>query len=234
MSPVAELAKECGVAIDEPDEKMLFLRAIEFESDVERAEFLRSACGDHSPLRSRVEALLVAHGTPQGYLDAPDADASAREQLISEKPGTRIGPYELVRQLGDGGMGVVFLAEQTQPVQRSVALKIIKPGMDTRQVIARFEAERQALALMDHPNIARILDAGATETGRVPGDQRKRQMSPRACRVDRGGSCRLRSHRRCRNLPRLLKNVVGDFNCHVDQLAPCSLSLLVGRDKHFS
>ena len=85
---------------------------------------------------------------------------------LAEPPGSRIGPYKLLQQIGEGGMGVVYMAEQTEPVRRRVALKIIKPGMDSRQVIARFEAERQALALMDHPNIARVLDAGATETGR--------------------------------------------------------------------
>ena len=85
---------------------------------------------------------------------------------ITERPGTVIGPYKLLQQIGEGGMGVVFMAEQTEPVQRTVALKIIKPGMDTRQVIARFEAERQALAMMDHPNIAKVLDAGTTDSGR--------------------------------------------------------------------
>ena len=84
----------------------------------------------------------------------------------AEAPGTLIGPYKLLEQIGEGGMGVVYMAEQQSPVRRRVALKIIKPGMDTRQVIARFEAERQALALMDHPNIAQVLDAGATESGR--------------------------------------------------------------------
>ena len=83
-----------------------------------------------------------------------------------ERPGTVIGPYKLLEQIGEGGMGVVYMAEQTQPVRRKVALKVIKPGMDTKQVIARFEAERQALAMMDHPNIAKVLDAGATESGR--------------------------------------------------------------------
>ena len=83
-----------------------------------------------------------------------------------EGPGTRIGPYKLLEQIGEGGMGVVYMAEQQQPVRRKVALKIIKPGMDTRQVVARFEAERQALAVMDHPNIARVFDAGTTEAGR--------------------------------------------------------------------
>ena len=85
---------------------------------------------------------------------------------ITERPGTIIGPYKLLQQIGEGGMGVVFMAEQTQPIQRTVALKIIKPGMDTRQVIARFEAERQAVAMMDHPNIAKVLDAGTTDSGR--------------------------------------------------------------------
>ena len=88
------------------------------------------------------------------------------EPVICEGPGTVIGPYKLLQQIGEGGMGVVFMAEQDEPIQRTVALKIIKPGMDTRQVIARFEAERQALALMDHPNIAKVLDAGTTESGR--------------------------------------------------------------------
>ena len=102
----------------------------------------------------------------QRILDAPDAGSPTLDQPITEKPGTQIGPYKLLQQLGEGGMGVVYMAEQKEPVKRRVALKIIKPGMDTRQVIARFEAERQALAMMDHPNIAKVLDAGATESGR--------------------------------------------------------------------
>ena len=89
-----------------------------------------------------------------------------RTRPAARAPGTVIGPYKLLEQIGEGGMGVVYMAEQTEPVRRKVALKIIKPGMDTRQVIARFEAERQALALMDHPNIAKVLDAGTTEPGR--------------------------------------------------------------------
>ena len=91
---------------------------------------------------------------------------SLAESPPAEHPGTLIGPYKLLEQIGEGGMGVVYMAEQQTPVRRRVALKIIKPGMDTRQVIARFEAERQALAMMDHSNIARVLDAGATESGR--------------------------------------------------------------------
>ena len=92
-------------------------------------------------------------------------DATPNRRPSREQPGTVIGPYKLLQQIGEGGMGVVFMAEQTEPVQRTVALKIIKPGMDTRQVIARFEAERQALAMMDHPNIAKVLDAGTTDSG---------------------------------------------------------------------
>src|SRR5207247_2848703 len=92
--------------------------------------------------------------------------ASVDERLVSECPGTVIGPYKLLEQIGEGGFGVVYMAEQQQPVRRKVALKVIKPGMDSKQVIARFEAERQALALMDHTNIARVLDAGATDSGR--------------------------------------------------------------------
>src|SRR5262249_52630839 len=90
------------------------------------------------------------------------AEATAPHQPLTEGPGTVIGPYKLLQQIGEGGMGTVFMAQQTQPVQRKVALKVIKPGMDSRAIIARFEAERQALALMDHPNIARVLDAGTT------------------------------------------------------------------------
>ncbi|MBK6941552.1 MAG: serine/threonine protein kinase [Planctomycetes bacterium] len=100
------------------------------------------------------------------HVDEPAAGDGAAEAPIREGPGAHIGPYRLIRELGEGGFGVVFLAEQEKPVARSVALKIIKLGMDTHQVVARFEQERQALALMDHPNIARVIDAGATDTGR--------------------------------------------------------------------
>ena len=96
---------------------------------------------------------------------SPTRDATV-DQLLVERPGTIVGPYKLMEQIGEGGMGVVYVAEQHSPVRRKVALKVIKPGMDTRQVIARFEAERQALAMMDHPNIAKIFDGGVTESGR--------------------------------------------------------------------
>ena len=102
-----------------------------------------------------------------GFMEQPPQDVDATVDVpIGERPGTVIGPYKLLEQIGEGGFGVVFMAEQTQPVRRKVALKVIKPGMDTRQVIARFEAERQALAIMDHPNIAKVLDGGATASGR--------------------------------------------------------------------
>src|SRR4029077_818692 len=97
---------------------------------------------------------------------APDLVPTVDEPAVTELPGTVIGPYKLLQQIGEGGMGTVFMAEQTHPVQRKVALKVIKPGMDSRQVIARFEAERQALAMMDHVNIARVFDGGGTENGR--------------------------------------------------------------------
>src|SRR4051812_46311958 len=143
-------------------EKTVFLEAAGIASPTERAAYLERSCGDDQQLRAAVEALLLSHQRSQGMLDA----TINHEPPIAERPGTIIGPYKLLQQIGEGGMGVVFMAEQEKPIQRTVALKIIKPGMDTRQVIARFEAERQALALMDHPNIAKVLDAGATETGR--------------------------------------------------------------------
>ena len=134
----------------------------------------------------------------------PGSGAPWTCQRVSEQPGTVIGPYKLLQQIGEGGMGTVYMAEQTRPVQRKVALKVIKPGMDTRQVIARFEAERQALAMMDHVNIARVLDAGATESGRpyfvmelvhgVPITRYCDEQSPHAARS--GWSCSCRSARR--------------------------------------
>ncbi|HWX20208.1 MAG TPA: serine/threonine-protein kinase [Candidatus Binatia bacterium] len=142
----------------------LFSRAIEFRPD-ERAAFLVGACGQDSALLARVRALLQAHETGEGILpEQPRQEAVGG--LIAEKPGDRIGHYKLLQQIGEGGCGVVYMAEQEQPVRRRVALKVIKLGMDTKKVVARFEAERQALALMDHPNIAKVLDAGTTHTGR--------------------------------------------------------------------
>ncbi|MEX0676947.1 MAG: protein kinase [Pirellulales bacterium] len=132
-----------------------------------RAAYLDQACGDDAPLRERVEALLAAHDDAGSFLELPKTDRPTEGFVpLSQGPGSRIGRYKLLEQIGEGGFGVVFMAQQTEPVERKVALKIIKPGMDTRQVIARFEAERQALALMDHPHIAKVLDAGTTDDGR--------------------------------------------------------------------
>src|SRR5256885_10872838 len=154
------------VSMVEEAEKSIFLSAIEIPFGSERSAFLERACAGNPALRAEVEALLLAHEKPQRLLDDPVASPPTIADPIAEGPGTVIRSYKLLEQIGEGGMGTVFMAEQTQPVQRKVALKVIKPGMDSRQVIARFEAERQALALMDHVNIARVFDAGATEAGR--------------------------------------------------------------------
>ncbi|HEY2149071.1 MAG TPA: serine/threonine-protein kinase, partial [Pirellulales bacterium] len=148
-------------------EESVFGAARRIKSPEARTAYLNEVCGGDQTLRARVVALLNAEAEDTGFLESPpsilSADASATvTRLMPEGPGTMIGAYKLVEQIGEGGFGVVFMAEQSQPVQRKVALKIIKPGMDSRQVIARFEAERQALALMDHPNIARVFDGGAT------------------------------------------------------------------------
>ena len=149
------------------DAKSIFLAAADKTVPGERQAYLDEACGGDRQLRERVEALLNAHDQPDSFLEnpaVPPGSAAATLPLspVSEGLGTVIGPYKLLQQIGEGGMGVVYLAEQSEPVRRKVALKIIKPGMDTEQVIARFEAERQALALMEHQNIARVLDAGKT------------------------------------------------------------------------
>jgi WD40 repeat protein len=156
---------------EELDEKAIFNVARTIESPEARAEYVRQACGSDAALIERVQTLLRRYEEQASFLESPPAAIDGGrtalfDQSIDEQPGTVIGPYKLLQQIGEGGMGVVFMAEQTHPVQRTVALKIIKPGMDTRQIIARFEAERQALALMDHPNIARVFDAGTTESGR--------------------------------------------------------------------
>jgi serine/threonine protein kinase len=150
--------------------KAIFLAAVEKQGQAERDAYLREACGQDLDLRRRVDGLLAKHAQAGSFLEspveAPELVATPDEPRITERPDTVIGPYKLLEQIGEGGFGVVFMAEQTEPVRRKVALKVLKPGMDTRQVVARFEAERQALALMDHPNIAKVLDGGATENGR--------------------------------------------------------------------
>jgi serine/threonine protein kinase/uncharacterized protein HemY len=145
-------------------EEEIFAAALQ-KSPAERGAFLDRACQGDTLLRSSVEALLAAFDRPDSFLDAPLGEATVDRPTL-EAPGAMIGPYKLLQQIGEGGFGIVFMAEQAEPVRRRVALKVIKPGMDTRQVIARFEAERQALALMDHPNIAKVLDGGTTATGR--------------------------------------------------------------------
>jgi serine/threonine protein kinase/tetratricopeptide (TPR) repeat protein len=148
-------------------EQSVFIEALEKKDPVERAAFLDQACAGDPELRPRIERLLARHHQGGDVFDSSSPWALAtNDHPIAEGPGTVIGPYKLMEQIGEGGMGIVYVADQTQPVRRRVALKIIKPGMDTKQVIARFEAERQALAMMDHPNIAKVHDAGATESGR--------------------------------------------------------------------
>ncbi len=157
----------------EPSEREIevFNAALELPA-AERGAYLDQVCAGDAALRGRVEELLQAGDKAGTFLQSPAAvppgpGGTIRLALTpAEKPGDRIGRYKLLQQIGEGGCGMVYMAEQEEPVQRRVALKVIKLGMDTKSVIARFEAERQALALMDHPNIAKVLDAGATETGR--------------------------------------------------------------------
>ncbi|MEZ6117165.1 MAG: serine/threonine-protein kinase [Pirellulaceae bacterium] len=144
----------------------VFYAAAERISAAERNAFLDAACGDDQSLRAEVEALLAAKDNPDSFLDRP-VDLTRKDNgQVTETEGSAIGRYKLLQQLGEGGFGVVHMAEQMEPVRRKVALKIIKPGMDSKEVVARFEAERQALAMMDHPNIAKVLDAGTTDSGR--------------------------------------------------------------------
>jgi eukaryotic-like serine/threonine-protein kinase len=162
-------------------EETVFAAALEKTNPTEQAAFLDQACAGDDALRARVETLLRSHPRGNNFPTQPgaehgrtgtymphlaDDDPSASPPSPADAAGTRIGPYQLVEKLGEGGMGAVYLAEQEQPVRRRVALKIVKAGMDSAPILARFEQERQALALMDHPNIARVLDAGTTEAGR--------------------------------------------------------------------
>ena len=178
------------------NERDLFIAALQIDDPVERAAYLDQACGGDNELRKRLDVLLAAHDRPASALERPlaanlagipigtpdqrtadsELPASHGEQTVSHQqetpaPASLIGSiiagrYKLRQEIGEGGMGSVYLAEQTQPVKRQVALKLIKPGMDSKAVLARFESERQALALMDHPHIAKVFDAGTTEDGR--------------------------------------------------------------------
>jgi serine/threonine protein kinase/tetratricopeptide (TPR) repeat protein len=147
-------------------EQSIFIDALDIDNPADRQAYLDQVCAGDSRLRAQIDELIKAHERTGHFMANPAPVLVADEFTICEGPGTLIGPYKLLEKIGEGGFGVVFMAEQQKPVRRKVALKVIKVGMDTRQVVARFEAERQALALMDHPNIAKVLDAGATETGR--------------------------------------------------------------------
>jgi eukaryotic-like serine/threonine-protein kinase len=167
--------------LDPDREEGLFQAAVQLRGK-EQAAFLKGACHGDPNLRQRLEARLAAHD--QHASSAPAAATSEfvatviGETARTEEAGLLIGRYKLLEKLGEGGFGTVWLAEQKEPVRRKIALKIIKLGMDTKQVVARFEAERQALAMMDHPNIAKVLDGGTTDTGR------SRRLRPsRRCKV---------------------------------------------------
>src|SRR5262245_51749445 len=164
--------------LDKHADEIIFHAARELASPADQAAYLAMACGKDEALRQRIEAMLNAEAKAKEFFkteasaeeiktDTPTQQASHAEvSSTMEDIGTIIGRYKRLEKLGEGGFGAVWLAEQKEPVRRKVALKIIKLGMDTKQVVARFEAERQALALMDHPNIAKVLDAGATDNGR--------------------------------------------------------------------
>jgi eukaryotic-like serine/threonine-protein kinase len=151
-------------------EQEIFDHALDLASAEERRACVQQACGDDAVLLARIQGLLLAHEKTEGFLpDEPAATLHVGPPVLLaplEKPGDRIDRYKLLDQIGEGGCGLVYMAEQEEPIRRRVALKVIKLGMDTKSVIARFEAERQALALMDHPNIAKVFDAGSTDTGR--------------------------------------------------------------------
>ncbi len=149
------------------NEREIFLAAKAINDTSEREAYLESVLPDDPSAIRRIHNLIAAdHDDSFMNMDTTEPLAATSDLQLIEQPGGTVGPYKLLEQIGEGGFGVVFMAEQIEPVRRTVALKVIKPGMDTRQVIARFEAERQALAIMEHPNIAKVLDAGTTESGR--------------------------------------------------------------------
>src|SRR6516165_2113153 len=152
-------------------ERDIFIAALQKDDPAQRQAYLEEACAGQPELRRQVENLLRLHEGAGSFLDQPaqtptKSPYSTVEPPGREKLGTFIGPYKLIELVGEGGMGTVWMAQQTEPVKRLVAVKLIKAGMDSKAVIARFEAERQALALMDHPNIARVIDGGTTTSGR--------------------------------------------------------------------
>ncbi len=144
----------------------LFMKATELEDTAQRREFIESAPAERR-VKQEVLRLLEAYDHPDDYLESPvGGESTVASAPITETPGMMIGKYKLLQQIGEGGFGVVFMAERTGEIHQKVAIKIIKPGMDSKEIVARFEAERQALAMMDHPNVARVIDAGTTKTGR--------------------------------------------------------------------
>ena len=147
-------------------EKAIFRVAVSLDDPTERDAFVAQACRDNLELLQNLRRLLAADELADGLLSTPAQVSKSFHKVAAEYPSERIGRYKILEQIGEGGFGIVYMAEQQTPVVRKVALKIIKPGMDSKQVIARFESERQALALMDHPNIASVLDAGETDSGR--------------------------------------------------------------------
>ena len=147
-------------------EESIFAQALEITSATLRAAFLDQACGHRQALRTAIEDLLRAQERSGDLLDLPEDESVITDLPAHEGSGTVIGPYKLLEPIGEGGMGTVWMAEQTEPIRRKVAIKVVKAGMDSRQVLVRFEVERQALALMDHPNIAKVLDAGEPPSGR--------------------------------------------------------------------
>lgn len=153
------------MANEQPNEEHIFNLARRIPAADARSEYLRQVCGDNRQLRARIESLLTAHDQSGFMNDSPSKEHTIGH-VITEVPGSMIGNYKVLQKIGEGGFGVVYMAEQQDPVRRTVAVKVIKPGMDTKEVVARFEAERQALAMMNHPNVAHVFDGGVTESGR--------------------------------------------------------------------
>ena len=196
-------------------ERDIFVAALAITDIEERDAYLNEACSEPGR-KEHLRALLEAEAKLGTFLESPARATGSTG--VDEGPGTTIGPYKLLEQIGEGGMGVVFMAEQTRTVRRRVALKVIKPGLDTRQIIARFEAERQALALMEHPNIARVLDAGTTDSGRpyfvmeLVAVCRSRNTATRIGWMPLGDSATVLAGNRGTDPKRLAKLLAGDLD----------------------
>ena len=197
-------------SITAPGEREIFMEALDHENPEDRLCFLERACSSRGALRARVDAMLADHHSPDTFMAAPAAGEPSMSPSPTEQPGDRIGRYKLLEKIGEGGCGMVYMAEQEEPVHRRVALKVIKPGMDTKSVIARFEAERQALAMMDHPNIAKILDGGVT--GKTEVGNQMSEVSPEP------GIRSLRTEVRSRNF-----DATSDFRPPTSVPAPTSV-----------